>query len=206
MSEFDKDDKDRAATPTVPPLAGKADGVTATVTGPTAADTAMPTALNAGSVRLRRTTVALASDIGEEFITDCARNLEGAVSDAEVKNKWELDDQSWEGLATNTPLLLAVRAEHERRVVNGECAREAAQRHFAKAPDILNRILTDEQVAPRHRIEAARELRQAADAGPDISPGPTEKFTITINLGADETFVKEFHHRPAPIRDDEEPS
>lgn len=159
-----------------------------------------------GSVKLRGMEVALITDVGEAFVIDCARHLEGALSDAEVKNKWGLDDQSWEGLATNAPLLLAVRAEHERRVLKGECAREAAQRHFAKAPDILNRILTDEQVAPRHRIDAARELRQAAAAGPDIAPGPTEKFTITINLGADDTFVKEVYHRPALLRDDGEPS
>ena len=122
VSEFDKDDKDRAATPTVPPLAGKADGVTATVTGPTAADTAMPTALNAGSVRLRRTTVALASEVGEEFVTDCARHLEGAVSDAEVKRKWELGDRVGQGLQP-TPHYLWQSAPSKRRVVNGECAR-----------------------------------------------------------------------------------
>ena len=96
----------------------------------------------------------------------------------EIKAKWGLTDEDWAALATNAPLLSAVRVERERRVFNGEGAREAAQRHFAKAPNVLNRILTDEQFARSHRIEAARELRQAAGNGPDIASGPREKFVI----------------------------
>ena len=124
-----------------------------------------------GSVILRGVTVSLTTNVGEEFVTDCARHLEGSLSDAEIKRKWELSDGDWAELAANAPLLMAVRVEHDRRVFDGECAREAAQRHFSKAPHVLNRILTDEQVAPRHRIEAARELRQAAATGPDTLAG-----------------------------------
>ena len=159
-----------------------------------------------GSVLLRGVTVLLTTNVGEEFVTDCARHLEGSLSDAQIKRKWELSDSDWAELATNKPLLMAVRADHDRRVFDGECARETAQRHFSKAPDVLNRILTDEQVAPRHRIEAARELRQAAATGPEISPGPTEKFTITINLGADHTEVyeKQIAPRGPSLADDGE--
>jgi len=165
-------------------------------------DAAKLTGPTQGSVKLRGMEVALSTDIGMAFVTDCTRNVEGSLSDAEVKSKWELNDQDWADLANNTPLLAAIRAEHERRIFSGECAREAAQRHFSKAPDVLNRLLTDEQVAPRHRIEAARELRQTAGSGPEIASGPEEKFKIIINLGADETFVKEVHHRPALLTND----
>lgn len=137
-----------------------------------------------GAVTLRSESVALNSDVGAAFIIDCARNIEGAVSDAEVKSKWGLSDQDWVALADNALLLVAVRTEHERRVLSGECAREVAQRHFSKAPGVLHRILTDENIAPRHRIEAARELRQAAAGGPEIEPVPKQKFTIVFNLGA----------------------
>lgn len=153
-------------------------------------------ATKTGSVVLRGVTVALDSDVGQVFVADCTRNVEGLLPDSEIKNKYELSHQDWEQLASNTPLLYAVRAERARRISNSECAREAARLHFAKAPNVLNRILTDEQVAPRHRIEAARELRQVVDSGPDTAPGSGEKFTITINLGGGETQVFEKERTP----------
>jgi hypothetical protein len=163
--------------------------------------------IDAGSVVLRGQTVALKTDVGETFVADCARNIEGTLSDTAIRNKWGLSKEDWDALANNTPLLSAVRAEHERRVFTGECAREAAQHHFAKAPDVLNRILTDEQMPPRHRVEAARELRQAAGQGPDIEPGPKRKFTITINLGADtEVYEKWIDPRGPLLPDDGDPS
>jgi hypothetical protein len=99
-----------------------------------------------------------------------------------------LSDRDWERLAGNKPLLQAVREERERRIASGDAAREAAQRHYAKAPTVLGDILTDNLVSPRHRIEAAKELRQVAGNGSDTKPGTGEKFIITINLGADETL------------------
>jgi hypothetical protein len=151
----------------------------------THADRATPS----GSVVLRGITVALDSDVGEAFITDCARNIEGLISDLEIKAKYELSDLDWDRLSNNTPLLHAIRTKRERRILNGDAPREAAQRHFAKAPHILNQILTDEQTAPRHRIEAARELRQAAAIPPDAKPGDGERVTIIINLGDEQICI-----------------
>ena len=71
---------------------------------------------------------------------------------------------------------MAVRAERERRILSGEAPKEAAQRHFTKAPAVLNDILTDEQVSPRHRIEAARELRQVAGSGPERARRPEKSL------------------------------
>src|SRR5690242_12738749 len=96
----------------------------------------------AGSVRLRGVTVALDSDVGRTFIADRTRNTEGLLTDGEIKAKYELGDTDWAGLASNAPLLHAVRAERDRRIRSGEAAREAAQHHLAKAPGILNRLLT----------------------------------------------------------------
>jgi hypothetical protein len=146
---------------------------------------------NAGSVVLRGVTVTLDTDVGQAFVIDCARNTEGLLSDGDVKSKYGLSGEDWKRLAGNKPLLQAVRAERERRIANGDAAREAAQRHFAKAPTILGDILTDNLVSPRHRIEAAKELRQVAGNGPDTASGAGEKFVITINLGADEKLVYE---------------
>jgi hypothetical protein len=146
---------------------------------------------NAGSVVLRGVKVALDTEVGRTFVIDCARNTERLIPDPEIKTKYGLSDRDWERLAGNKPLLQAIRAERERRIANGDAAREAAQRHFAKAPTILGDILTDNLVSPRHRIEAAKELRQVAGNGPDTASGAGEKFVITINLGADEKLVYE---------------
>jgi hypothetical protein len=100
-------------------------------------------------------------------------------------------------LARNEQLLRAVRAELDRRITNGEAAREAAQRHFAKAPSILNDIMQNNTISPRHRIEAAKELRQAA-GGDRENMGAGEKFIIMIDLGEDHRLIKEFN-QPARI-------
>jgi hypothetical protein len=173
-----------------------------------AAVTATVTAAETGSVRLRGLMVALDTVVGAAFIADCARHTEGLLSDDEIKDKWTLSDEDWAGLAANTPLLKAVQAERQRRIHSGDAPREAAQWHFAKAPTVLGTILTDELVSPRHRIEAAKELRQVAGNGPEAASGPKEPFVITINLGGDEklVFEKELAPRsPSPPDDGELP-
>ena len=190
---------------TGPTCAKAATAITPSANASTVVD---PGPTKTGRVILRGVTVALDSAVGQAFVIDCARNTEGLMPDSDVKNKWALTDKAWELLAGNSPLLHAVQAERERRVRSGDAAREAAQRHYAKAPTVLGNILTDEQVSPRHRIEAARELRQVAGDGPDTTSGSGEKFVITINLGADERLF--FEHdiaprSPAPSDDGELP-
>ena len=194
-----------AATVTAqaPDVTGAAKRLVANASG-----TADPGPVKVGNVVLREVTVVLDTDVGQQFIADCARNTEGLMPDSDLKNKWTLTDEDWERLADNAPLLQAVRAERERRIISGDAAREGAQRAFAKAPTILGEILTDEQVSPRHRIEAARELRQVAGDKPSPTSGAREKFVILIDLGGDEkhVFEKEISHRePAPSDDGEQP-
>jgi hypothetical protein len=174
-----------------------------TVTVPSANASRVPD-LPVGSVVLRGVAVAIDTDVGRAFVVDCARNTEGLMSDTDLKSKYELSDEDWEKLASNTPLLLAVRAERERRIVSGDAVREAAQRYFAKAPSVLRDILANEQVSPRHRIEAARELRQVVGDVPATASDATEKFVITINLGEDKKliFEKEITPRAAMPSDD----
>jgi hypothetical protein len=145
----------------------------------------------ASTVVLGGSAVSLNSDTGSDFVKHCARNVEGLLSEGELRAKYQLRDEEWAGLATNEQLLSAVRAEIDRRIANGECAREAAQRHHAKAPSILNEILRNETISPRYRIEAAKELRQVA-AGPSENMSTGERFVISIDLGGDYRLVKEF--------------
>jgi hypothetical protein len=148
------------------------------------------------SVVLHGVIESLEADIGQAFIVDCCRHTEGLLCDADLRAKWALSDEHWSDLANNVPLLEAVRAGRERRIENGDAAREAAQRHFADAPTVLGEILKDELVSPRHRIEAAKELRQVAGNGPENHPGSGEKFTITIDLGGDDKLIYETEHAP----------
>jgi hypothetical protein len=149
---------------------------------------------------LRGSAVSLESDVGTEFTKHCARNVEGLLCESELRAKYQLNDEDWARLAKNEQLLRAVRTEVDRRISNGECAREAAQRHHARAPTVLNEILRDETVSPRHRIEAAKELRQvAAGAGENTAAG--ERFVISIDLGEDYRHVKEFE-KPARFAGD----
>jgi hypothetical protein len=147
-------------------------------------------------VRLRGQVVSVESDTARAFTTDCARNIEGLKSDRELQEDWGLDEPEWARLAENAPLLKAVKAQREQRVRSGEAAREAAQEAFVKAPAILSNILTNETISPRHRIEAAKELRQVAGGGRENTVNG-EKFVIMIDLGNDQSLVKEFYQ---PLR------
>ena len=158
-------------------------------------------------ITLRGVAVALDADVGHEFVLDCARHIEGLLSEANLKSKWGLTDAGWAALATNTYLLDLVRRQRERRIHNGLAAREGAQQEFAKAPSVLGSILNDETISPRHRIEAARELRQAAEAGDTAETLEKEKFVVVINLGADEKpfrYETEIKRRAPSVFDDGE--
>lgn len=162
---------------------------------------------NAGCVVLRGVSAALDSDVGQAFVLDCARHTEGLLADLEIKNKWKLSDEDWHQLGSNNSLLQAVRSEREHRILNGDAAREGAQHRLVKAPIVLGDILTDEKISPRHRIEAARELRQAAASG-DLPVASHETIKISINLGGDQKLVYEIPaapEAPLPVDDGELP-
>lgn len=119
-----------------------------------------------------------------DFITDCARYAEGLLSEQDVKKKHHFDDDTWARLGEDDALVEAIEAEKERRIRNGETARERAQKLYAQAPDVLGGIMHDDGASPRHRIESARELRQIAANGPEAAPA-SDRFQIIINLGGD---------------------
>ena len=97
-----------------------------------------------------------------------------------------MSDEAWSGLEQNAAVLDAVQRERERRVTNGVAARDAARREFVKAPSVLGTILSTDEVSPRHRIEAARELRAIVSTDGLTHGASGEGFTVVINLGADD--------------------
>ena len=126
----------------------------------------------------------------DSFISDCCRFSEGILSEAAVKHRWRkvVSETDWATMGSNDELVEAIEREKIRRMRNGQTAREKAQLHAIKAPDILDRIMTDESISPRHKIEASREIRAIAATGQDAVP-TSERFIITINLGEDRLLI-----------------
>jgi hypothetical protein len=150
------------------------------------------------TVVLRGIPTDLDSAIGHVFVIDCTRAAEGLISDKELAEIYEISPADWQNIAKDAALAHAIRAERDRRVRSGTAAREAAAKHFVKAPTILDKIMTDEQANARHRIEAIRELRQTAIPENQNAPSQSDRFIITINLGADcvETYNKSIAINP----------
>jgi len=135
------------------------------------------------TVVLRGIPVSLNSDVGGAFIADLSRNKERLFSDDRICEKYEINPTNWTEITQSKAVRLAVNAEHERRMLNGDAAREAAAKQFTRAPEVLGGILEDQKANPRHRIEAARELRATANVGAEKSGDTADRVIVTINLG-----------------------
>jgi hypothetical protein len=146
------------------------------------------------SIPVRGVMVARNSRVGHAFVEDCWRHVEGLLSDADPKGKWSPTDTELAALANNAPLLNPVRSYRERRILIGEAGRAAVQGYFAAAPIVLNRILSNEQIATRHRFEAAKELRQAAGHR-DKADIAKEKFVIHINSRPEPPLIDDGEHQ-----------
>jgi hypothetical protein len=119
-----------------------------------------------------------------EFVVDCARYAEGLLSEKEVKKKHHFDDDTWARLGEDEALIEAIEAEKVRRIRDGSTKRERAQQLVVKAPDVLGDIMLDASASPKHRIDASKTLDQFAGNGAEAARA-SERFVITINLGAD---------------------
>jgi len=147
-------------------------------------------------VVLRGVSVPLISDLGGAFITDCSRNRERLMNDDRICEKYGIAPEAYQNFAKNKELRLKIDAEHERRVRNGDAARESAAKLFAEAPEVLGEILNDKQANARHRIEAAKELRATANPGAENTNNAAERFVININLGEDYKLLIDKPIRP----------
>jgi hypothetical protein len=152
------------------------------------------------TVVLHNLEIELDSSAGRAFTIDCVRAAEGLCSDDDIKTKYEISAEDWEGITTNKALIRAIQTERERRVRKGIAAQESAAKIFARAPAVLGTILDDEHASPRHRIESARELRTTASsgAGAENIADAGEKFIITINMG--EGHIEHYEKTIAPMK------
>jgi len=153
-------------------------------------------------VTLHGKPVALDSDLGRKFVIDCTRAAEELIDDKVLQEVYEISPEELAKTANNVTLGRAIREEGRRRVRNGLAAREAAQQSFVKSPKILDTIMSDGRASPRHRIEAAREIRAVAIGGAgDESPASSaERFIITFNMGSDVERIEQIvEPRPKQI-------
>src|SRR5262249_33763591 len=118
-----------------------------------------------------------------ELLTDLARDAEDILSDHDIKKKYHFDNATWIRLCTDEKFIEKIEAEKVRRMRNGSTARERAQKLFTETPAVLGNILNDGNISPRHKIEAAREIRAVAATGPDTISTSEERFVIRIDLG-----------------------
>jgi hypothetical protein len=100
------------------------------------------------------------------------------------------DDNAYADLASNEPLQRAIAAELERRVRNGDCARERAAAIYKETPKVLADIIHDPAASNRHKVESIRELRQMA-AAPEaaLRANDPNRIHISINFGTSKTSV-----------------
>jgi hypothetical protein len=133
--------------------------------------------------------VNLRSDLinNRGFLEDCCRFSEGLLTEKQIVKKYQLDAEMLDRLNSDDALIEAIEVEKARRIRDGSTAREKAQAHFTKAPDILNSIMEDTAASPRHRIESAKELRVVASNVADAATPAmsAERFIIKIVLGPD---------------------
>jgi hypothetical protein len=132
------------------------------------------------------------------LVQDCVRAAEGLLSDREVRDKYEIAADMWKGITKNKALVQAIRAESERRIRTGLAAQEAASKHYAKAPAVLNELMVDPKTHPKFRIESARELRTVAIGDGKGNAPNAEKFVININLG---NTREHYEFTPAPAKE-----
>jgi hypothetical protein len=159
--------------------------------------------ITGATVILRGLAVEINSDVGQAFATDCVRFIEGIITEEQLRKKYDLDDTGWRQLAANDSLQRTVGATKERRIRNGEGAREKAAHLFVSCPDVLGGIVNEAGASPRSRIEAIRELRQVAAAGSEAAPAAErERFIININFGG-QKLHREIELKP--IKPEHEP-
>jgi hypothetical protein len=153
---------------------------------------ALPTSASKDVVELHGKPIELTSDEGRRFVIDCTRAGEGLITDETLREIYEISPENWAQIDKNTALIKAIRDERKRRIRNGVAARESACELYAKVPAVMGTIMNDTKSPARHRIEAAKEIRQQAvggDGAESIAEA-SERFIININMGADVAPLK----------------
>src|SRR5215831_18161575 len=122
----------------------------------------------------------------DELVSDLARFSEGILTEKQVRKKWHLlDESAWVAIGEDDLMVEMVEAEQVRRIRNGAAKREKAQLHVVRAPDVLEKIMSDPKANARHRIDASKALDDLAGFAPQRPAAETDRVIIHIDMGAD---------------------
>ena len=113
---------------------------------------------NDDNIMLRGFQIELKNDVGRQFVRDCARNIEGLISDGDIMLKYGLSPKDWGDIRTNQALLRAIQAEHNRRVLNNIQLQEGSAKILSDAPRILGDILNNDLSNPDTKSKHSRYL------------------------------------------------
>src|SRR5262245_23538382 len=130
----------------------------------------------------------LASSLREnqELVEDLARYADGVLTEKQVRQRWHLaNDEVWTSLGIDESFVERVELERTRRIRSGATKRELAQLRVVKAPDVLEKILSNERVSPRDRIDAAKTLDDLAGFAQQRPGVEQDRVVIRIDLSAD---------------------
>ena len=116
-------------------------------------------------ISLQSAPIDLHTDTGHRFVVDCTRAGEGLITDKELQEKYELSPADWQNITKDMALGRAVRAERERRMLDGTAARESAAAISSRRRPSSRGSWNRRQSNPRHVIEAAKEIRAVAAVG-----------------------------------------
>jgi hypothetical protein len=133
-----------------------------------------------------------------DFVVDFARYSEGILDEKFLRRKYRFAESVWESLGEDDALVKLIEDEKLRRIRDGSCKRERAQRLVADAPGVLGGIMLDDKASPKHRIDSAKVLDGLAANGPQGVPA-ADRILIQINLGSD---VEYFNKSRAVTADD----
>ena len=78
-----------------------------------------------------------------DFILAMARYADGLLTQAQIKKRFNFDDDTWEQLGENESLVAKIEILQEQRARSGATAREKAQKIFTRTPDILASVMDD---------------------------------------------------------------
>src|SRR4051812_25078958 len=90
-----------------------------------------------GCVAISGEAIPLDTHRGMAFIADCARYIEGVLTEDDVQSHWRLSAAEWAGIETNHELQEAVQRALRQRVDNGAAAQDLAR--FAY-PDVIRAL------------------------------------------------------------------
>jgi hypothetical protein len=134
-----------------------------------------------------------------ELIEDLARYAENVLSEKEVRKRHRLTEKDWVALAEDDDFVRKVDDRRTRRIRDGSCKRELAQKHVVRGPAVLANIMDDPAAHAKHKVDAVKTLDHLATPPGDRATADSSRFVISIDLTADGGNIIEHYSKPYKV-------